>query len=143
MTRAELTRRVRFSAAHRYWRPEWSDARNHETFGPCANEHGHGHNYELEVTVSGTIDEQTGFCVDLAALDALLRREVVDRLDHRHLNHDVPEFGAGRAVPSSENLLRWLWPRVAQGLPGGARLERMRLSEDRDLTVELRGGDGG
>lgn len=143
MTSAELTRRVAFAAAHRYYRPEWSEARNREVFGACANPHGHGHNYTLEATVAGEIDPQTGFAVDLGAVDAALRAAVVDPLDHQHINHVVPEFGDGGMVPTTENLLVWAWPRVAKRLPDGARLVRLRLREDRSLWVDYRGGAAG
>lgn len=130
-----LTRTVRFSAAHRYHRPEWSAERNQETFGACNNPHGHGHNYVLEVMVAGTPDPETGFCVDLGAVDGILREEVVQRLDHQHLNHAVPEFAEGGLVPTTENLVALLWswvePRIA-----GARLVRLRLREDVDLWVD-------
>ena len=134
-----LTRTARFAAAHRYHRPEWSEARNREVFGPCANPHGHGHNYVLEVTVAGTPDPETGFCVDLGALDALLREHVVAPLDHRHLNHDVPEFAAG-TIPTTENLVVLIWNRLERRIPGGARLVRLRLREDVDLWVDYEGG---
>lgn len=135
----DLTRRVRFSAAHRYYRPEWDEAKNREVFGLCSNPHGHGHNYVLDVTVRGEPDPMTGFCVDLDALDRVLRREVVDVLDHRHINHAVPEFAEGRAIPTSENLLRYLWPRIEAALADAARLVRLRLAEDEGFYVELTG----
>ena len=141
MPQALLTREVRFSAAHRYYRPEWSEQRNRETFGACANPHGHGHFYRLEVTVAGTVAEETGFAVDLAALDAVLRREVVDVLDHQHINHVVPDFAPGGRIPTTENLLIWMWPRVANALPAGAMLRRMVLREDEGLWAEYFGGD--
>jgi len=140
MQTANLTRVVRFSAAHRYYRPEWSEARNREAFGACANPHGHGHNYRLEVTVEGEIDAMTGFCVDLAALDRVLREEVVERLDHRHLNHDVAAFAEGARIPTTENLARFVWERIAPRVPS-ARLVRLRLREDEDLWVDYRGGE--
>ena len=137
---AYLTRAVGFAAAHRYHRPEWSAEENRRVFGACNNDPGHGHNYRLEVTVCGEVDPVTGFSVDLAALDALLQREVVERLDHQHLNHAVEEFGYGRLVPTGENLLAYLWPRIRAGLPPGTTLHRLRLYEDRDLYVEYYGG---
>jgi 6-pyruvoyltetrahydropterin/6-carboxytetrahydropterin synthase len=143
MSVAYLTRRVTFSAAHRYWREEWTDDRNREVFGPCANPHGHGHNYVLEATVEGPIDPETGFCVDLGRLDAILRTAVVDPLDHRHVNHAVPEFGAGGRVPTTENLVAWAWPRIVDGLPAGVRLHRLRLREDEALHVDYFGGGPG
>lgn len=139
MPTAHLTRLIRFSAAHRYWRPEWSEAENRRVFGPCANPHGHGHNYTLEVRVSAAIDAVTGFSANLVALDELLQRVVVQPLDHQHLNHAVPEFAEGRAVPTTENILVWLWPRIADGLSDGARLERLRLHEDTTFYVDYFG----
>ncbi len=131
-----LTRRVRFSAAHRYYRPEWSEELNRERFGPCANPHGHGHNYLLEVSVEGPVDPLTGFSVDLPALDRVLREEVVERLDHQHLNHAVPEFAPGALVPTTENILVLLWKRIEPRLEG-ARLVKMRLHENDEFYVEL------
>lgn len=136
MPALSLTRKVRFSAAHRYHRPEWSEERNRETFGPCSNPHGHGHNYLLEVTVAGEVDPETGFCVDLGRLDRVLAEEVTARLDHQHLNHAVPEFAPGGLIPTTENVLllirKWIEPRLE-----GARLVRLRLHENEDFYVEL------
>ncbi|HEX2166087.1 MAG TPA: 6-carboxytetrahydropterin synthase, partial [Longimicrobiales bacterium] len=92
MDTAFLTRAVMFAAAHRYYRPDWDDARNREVFGACSNPHGHGHNYRLEVTIRAGIDPVTGFSADLAALDGILHEEVVLPLDHKHLNHAVADF---------------------------------------------------
>jgi 6-pyruvoyltetrahydropterin/6-carboxytetrahydropterin synthase len=139
MATALLTRKIRFSAAHRYARPEWSEAENWRVFGACANPHGHGHGYLLEVTVQGRVSESTGFSVELSALDALLRQEVLDPFDHRHINHDVPAFGPGGLIPTCENLLVYLWPRLAAGLPDGATLARLRLHEDDTFYVDYAG----
>ena len=141
MSRALLTREVRFSAAHRYHRPDWSEERNRTTFGPCANPHGHGHLYRLEVTVGGTVAEDTGFAVDLATLDSILKREIVDVLDHQHINYVVADFAPGARIPTTENLLLWMWPRVARALPAGAELHRMLLREDEGLYAEYFGGE--
>ncbi|HKJ93636.1 MAG TPA: 6-carboxytetrahydropterin synthase [Longimicrobiales bacterium] len=141
MGTAYLTRKVAFSAAHRYYRPEWSEQENRRVFGACANPHGHGHNYVLAVTVRGEIDAQTGFSADLAVLDRVLDEEVVRPLDHQHINHALPEFGEGGLVPTSENLLAYLWPRLVQRLPDGVRLHRLRLHEDARLFVDYFGGD--
>jgi 6-pyruvoyltetrahydropterin/6-carboxytetrahydropterin synthase len=143
MPAAELTRSIRFAAAHRYHRADWSEAENRRVFGACANLHGHGHNYRLDVTVQGMIDDRTGFAVDLAALDDLLAREVTDRLDHQHLNHAVEAFGPGGMIPTCENVARWLWPRLADGLPPGVRLVRLRLHEDDSLYADYYGGGPG
>lgn len=141
MPTALLTREVRFSAAHRYYRPEWPEERNRTVFGPCANPHGHGHLYRLEVTVGGRVEAETGFAIDLSILDDILRREVTEPLDHQFINHVVPEFAEGAGIPTTENLLIWLWPRVARALPDGARLHRMLLREDDRLYAEYFGGE--
>jgi 6-pyruvoyltetrahydropterin/6-carboxytetrahydropterin synthase len=138
MSRMQLTRRVRFSAAHRYHRPDWSDERNRQVFGPCANPHGHGHDYLLEVTVEGEVDPATGFSVDLGMLDAVLREEVVERLDHQHLNYVVAEFAPGGLIPTTENILLLLWKRIQPRLDG-TRLVRLRLHENPDFFVEYEG----
>ena len=139
-----LTRRARFSAAHRYWRDDWSDARNRRVFGASANPHGHGHNYLVEATVTGPLDGETGFVVDLGALDRALHEGVVAPLDHQHVNHVLPEFGPGGRIPSTENLLAWAWPRVAARIPAPARLHRLRIREDEDLWADAYGaGSGG
>ncbi len=137
---AYLTRTVAFSAAHRYYRPAWSEQENRRVFGACANSHGHGHNYVLDVTVCGEIDPETGFSVDLGVLDRLLAEVVVHRFDHQHINHAIPEFGEGGLIPTSENVLAYLWPRVAERLPDGVRLHRLRLHEDTRLFVDYFGG---
>jgi len=134
--KVRLERRYRFSASHLYRRPEWSEERNRASFGKCANLPGHGHNYRLFVTVSGDVDPETGFVVDLGALDGLVATRVLERLDHQHLNAALPEFGAGNQIPSSENLVRWIHGQLADALPQGARLEKLRLEEDEDLAAE-------
>lgn len=135
--RATLTRRVSFSAAHRYRRPEWDDARNAEVFGACAWPNWHGHTYICDVSVGGEIDPVTGFCADLAALDAALRDEVVAKLDHRNLVLDVPEFGEGKLIPTTENIAAWVARAVQRALKGGTRVERVRVSEAPDLWAEV------
>ncbi|HUG41776.1 MAG TPA: 6-carboxytetrahydropterin synthase [Longimicrobiales bacterium] len=140
---AYLTRRVVFAAAHRYYRDDWSGERNAAAFGACANAHGHGHNYALEATVAGSVDAETGFSVDLGLLDRVLMETVVDPLDHRHINHAVPEFGPGGLVPTTENLVAWAWPRIAERLPSGVTLHRLRLREDDTLFVDYYGGGPG
>lgn len=131
-----LTRKMEFSAAHFYYIPEWSEEQNLRVFGKCANRHGHGHNYVLEVTVAGTPDPQTGMVLDLAELKQFLEREITQRFDHRHLNFEVPEL-AGRQ-PTTENLAITIWhllaPKIRQG-----RLHRVRLYESPDLFVDCYG----
>ena len=131
-----LERRYRFSASHLYHRPEWSDDENRRRFGLCANQPGHGHNYRLWVSVRGEVDPRTGFVVDLGELDAVVRRAVIDRLDHQHLNHAIAEFAEGAAIPTSENLIEWIAARLGAALPAGVGLVGLRLAEDEDLAAE-------
>ncbi|HEX8718439.1 MAG TPA: 6-carboxytetrahydropterin synthase [Gemmatimonadaceae bacterium] len=133
---ARLTRRVTFAAAHRYHRPEWSDAKNQAVFGACANEHYHGHGYTCDVTVRGEIDATTGMIVDLGRLDEVLAREVRARFDHRNINLDVPEFGEGKLVPTGENLARFIFERIQHALGDGVILERVVVREDETLSAE-------
>ena len=142
MPAASLTRRVTFAAAHRYRRPDWSDARNAAVFGPCARPSYHGHSYVCHVTVRGPIDADTGFCVDLALLDRILQDEVRDRFDHRNLNVDLAEFADGALIPTGENLARLIADRVQARLNAaetarerGVRVTRVTVAEDESLTV--------
>lgn len=130
-----LTRRVNFAAAHRYRVPGWSDERNDATFGLCARPSYHGHSYACDVTVTGELDPVTGFVVDLGLLDAVLQREVRERLDHRNINTDVPEFADGQRVPTGENLARFIADRVQDGLGAAARVTRVSVAEDSTLSA--------
>lgn len=140
MPRAYLTRRVRFSAAHRYSRPDWSQKKNEETFGACAWPNFHGHTYTCDVTVAGDIADDTGFVADLGMLDALLKREVHERFDHRNINMDIPEFGDGKLTPSGENLARFIFEKLTAALPSGVQLESVTIAEDETLSATYRGG---
>jgi 6-pyruvoyltetrahydropterin/6-carboxytetrahydropterin synthase len=131
-----LTRKCEFSASHYYHKPEWTDEENRRVFGKCANLNGHGHNYTLEVTVKGNVDPTTGFVVDLKELKDILNREVVDAMDHRHLNKEVPEFAS--KLPTTENIAIAIWQRLEQKLQV-ARLHRVRLYELPDLFVDFYG----
>jgi 6-pyruvoyltetrahydropterin/6-carboxytetrahydropterin synthase len=135
MPSASLTRRIPFSAAHRYSRPEWSDEKNTSTFGACAWPNFHGHSYVCDVTVGGPIDEVTGFVVDLGVLDQILTREVKQRFDHRNINLDVPEFADGKLVPTGENLARFIFERVERELPKPAKVLRVTVGEDDTLSA--------
>lgn len=130
-----LTRRVTFAAAHRYRRPDWSDDQNAAAFGPCARASYHGHTYRCDVTVTGTLDEATGFIVDLGLLDRVLAEEVVGRFDHRNINVDVPEFGDGRMIPTGENLSRFISERVQARLGETVQVVSVTIAEDDTLSV--------
>jgi 6-pyruvoyltetrahydropterin/6-carboxytetrahydropterin synthase len=135
MPSASLTRRITFSAAHRYSRPEWSEEKNASTFGACAWKNFHGHSYVCDITITGPIDPKTGFVVDLGLLDRILKEQVKDRFDHRNINLDVPEFADGKLVPTGENLARFIFERVTKDLPNPASVKRVTVSEDDSLSA--------
>lgn len=131
-----LTRRCEFSAAHYYHNPEFSAEENQRIFGKCNNRNGHGHNYTLEVTVKGKVDPRSGFVVDLKQLKDAMTREVLDAMDHRHLNLEVPEFRD--RIPTTENLAIAVWQRLQPKLEV-AQLHRVRVYEMPDLFVDYYG----
>lgn len=139
MAQAYLTRRVHFSAAHRYYRPDWSSEENLRVFGACANPHGHGHNYVLDVTVAAEIDPLTGFSANLPKLDRIVAQEIISRLDHQHLNHAVSEFREGGLIPTSENIAAWCWGKLAAALDSSMKLHRIRIHEDQTFYVDYHG----
>ena len=109
-----VSRTIEFNAAHRLFNPDWSEEENLRVYGKCSNKFGHGHNYLLEITVSGTVNLNTGFLFDLKELKGILEEEVIARFDHRHLNHDVPELQD--CVPTPEVLAVLIWDIVAERL---------------------------
>lgn len=136
--RASLTRAVGFHALHRYYRPEWSEARNREVFGTVAEPQGHAHDYQCAVTVGGPVDE-TGIVIDLGMLDRILNEEVVRPFDGKYLNLDVPAFASGRPLPTCEALAAYVFGRIAARLPAGVVLERVRMMEDPTLYADCTG----
>lgn len=136
MPTVSITRLLRFNAAHRVWNPELSDEENDRLFGKCNNPNWHGHNYTLEVTVTGEVDPRTGFVVNLADIKRIVEREVIDVVDHKNLNLDVP-FMAG-TIPSTENLVLACW-RVLAPKVAPARLARLKLWETENQYVEYDG----
>ena len=138
MAEVRVTRRLHFSAAHRLFRRDWSAERNAQVFGDCSHENWHGHNYELEVTVAGEVDSETGFVMDLKTLRDLVQQRVVDDVDHRNLNLDVPWMEG--VLTSTENVVVAVWNRLADALPAGVRLERVLLQETPSNFVEYTGG---
>src|SRR2546423_15612434 len=105
-----LTRKAEFSASHLYHNPKFTPEENQRIFGKCNNPNGHGHNYTLEVTVKGPVDERSGFVMDLKRLKEIMNREVMDVFDHRHLNYEVPEFK--QQITTTENLAIVIWRRL-------------------------------
>lgn len=130
-----LTRRETFSAAHRLWSDTLTEAQNRELFGPCAYDHGHGHNYVLEVTLRGAVDPATGIVVNLKEIRDVMHELIVDCIDHRHLNHDAP---LTRGInPTAENLVVLFWQVLHAHY--GATLHEVRLRETEKNWVTYTG----
>ena len=133
-----ITRRAEFSASHRCYNPDLTEAQNQDLYGERASSHGHGHNYILEVTIDGEPDPVTGMVVDLKVVKEIINDHVVEVMDHRHLNHEVPPFD--RVIPTAENVAREIWKRLVSRLNfGNARLVSIRLYETSDLYVDYGG----
>lgn len=131
-----LTRKCEFSASHHYHNPAFSAEENRRVFGKCNNPNGHGHNYTLEVTVKGNVDARTGFVVDLKELKEIMNHEVVDAMDHRYLNKEMPEFAS--LIPTTENIAIVAWKRLESKLKV-AKLHRIRVYETPDLWADYYG----
>lgn len=133
-----ITRRERFSAAHRLGRPEWSAGKNLETFGKCANPNWHGHNYELWVTVKGETDKETGFVINLSALSRIMHERVIDLMDHKNLDLDVP-FLKG-VISTTENLAVAIWRQLEAPVTAiGGQLHCVKIQETENNSVEYYG----
>ena len=122
--KVKVSRKAHFNAAHRLYRPDWDDQTNDDVFGKCNNPHFHGHNYELIVSVTGPIDPETGFVMDMKDLKDLIRSEVEDAFDHKNLNEQVPEFR--NLNPTAENIAVVIWDKL-----------RPHLKQDLELEVQL------
>lgn len=135
-----VSRKEHFNAAHKLYNPSWSREKNEEVFGPCANENWHGHNFELIVTIKGRPNPDTGFVIDLKALSQLIRSEVIDKVDHKNLNLDVPFMKDKMA--SCENIISEFWkilaPRI-QRIEPTAKLHSLKLHETPRNFVEYFG----
>ena len=135
---AYVTRRERFSAAHRLFRKEWDDDKNREVFGLCSNPNWHGHNYELFVTVKGEVDPQTGFVINIKTLSKLIKEKVVDKLDHKNMNTEV-EFMHGK-LASTENLAIAIWDELEPSVRAlGIELYGVKNTETENKFVEYFG----
>ena len=132
-----ITRKVEFSASHLCYHQGLSEERNRAIYGAAANPHGHGHNYILEVSLEGAPDPVTGMVFDLKALKDVLNREVVDPMDHRFLNYEVPPFD--KVIPTAENVAIEIWRRLQPSFSGDVRLKNVRLYETEDLYVDYAG----
>ena len=117
-------RKSHFNAAHRLYRPDWDGQKNNDVFGKCNNPNFHGHNYELEVGVTGEVDPETGYLIDIKKLKTIMKEEVEDYLDHKNLNLDVPEFKD--INPTMENIAIFIWNKL-----------RDKLEDDFKISVTL------
>ncbi len=132
-----LTRLEHFNAAHKLFNPNWSKEKNDEVFGVCANENWHGHNFDLFVTIKGIPDPETGFVYDVKKLSLLMKKHVIEPLDHKNLNIDVP-FMQGKMC-STENLAIAIWQQLAPQLPASVQLHCVKLYETARIYVEYFG----
>ncbi len=119
-----VSRKAHFNAAHRLYRKDWSDEKNNSVFGKCSNPHFHGHNYELIVHVTGNIDRETGYVMDMKNLKNLIKLEVEDKLDHKNLNQEVPEFY--NKIPTAENIVVFIFNAL-----------RPNLNSEHQLSITL------
>jgi len=133
-----LTRRAEFSASHVCAHPSLAPEQNRELYGAAANPNGHGHNYVLEVTLDGEPDPVTGMIFDLQRLKEIINAAIIEPMDHRFLNYEVPPFD--KVVPTAENVAAEIWRRLAPSFEGSpARLQNVRLYETEDLYVDYTG----
>ena len=132
-----LTRQEHFNAAHKLYNPHWTKERNEAVFGVCANENWHGHNYDLFVTIKGSPDDDTGFLFDVKELSKLIKLHVIDQLDHKNLNMDVPFMN--NKMCSTENLAIAIWNELAPNLPQTVDLHCIKLYETPRIYVEYFG----
>lgn len=131
-----LTRREVFSASHKLYNPQLTEEQNYDIYDKCANKHGHGHNYVIEVTIAGDIDPHTGYLFDLKLLKRIIREEIIAKVDHKHLNYDV-DFLSG-VIPTAENLVVAFWNQLKDRIPVGI-LFSVKLHETENNMVEYRG----
>ena len=131
-----LTRKEHFSASHRLHNPDWSDEKNREVYGKCNNFNGHGHNYDIEVTVVGNPPKETGMVIDLKKLSDIIIEEIIDKVDHKHMNFDV-DFLQG-LIPTAENMVIAFWQILNNNIQGG-KLYAIKLYESDNNFVEYRG----
>lgn len=133
-----ITRRERFNAAHRLFRPEFSDEKNLKVFGKCSNPNWHGHNYELFVTLKGELDPETGFLINLKELSTLIKKRIIEKIDHKNINLEV-DFMQGR-MASTENLTISIWEQLEKPVSElGSQLHSVKIYESENNYVEYLG----
>jgi 6-pyruvoyltetrahydropterin/6-carboxytetrahydropterin synthase len=136
----EITTKYTLAASHRLWNPHWSETQNRDAFGNCSNPHGHGHNYQVEITLRGKPDPTTGHVTDPAQMDETIRRELIEPFDHKNLNVDIPEFAD--QVPTVENMVKIFWDKL-DGKFHPAELARIAVWETEKTYAEYFGPHAG
>lgn len=131
--KVKVSRKASFNAAHRLYRPDWSDEKNNTVFGKCNNPGYHGHNYDLIVSITGEIDQATGFVMDLKVLKDLIKEEVEEALDHKNLNKDVPEFED--LNPTAENIAVVIWNKLRPHIEKSKELEVVLYETPRNFVT--------
>ncbi len=133
-----LTRRERFNAAHRLFKPEWTDQQNFEVFGKCSNPNWHGHNYNIFVTIKGEPNPETGFVINLKQLSKIVRERIIEQADHKNLNLEVP-FMKGK-IPTAENIAIAIWQEIeADIIKLNCNLHCIKVVETENNSVEYYG----
>jgi len=131
--KVKVSRKAHFNAAHRLYRHDWSDEKNNAVFGKCNNPNFHGHNYELIVSVTGEIDSETGFVMDMKVLKDLIKNKVEDVLDHKNLNVEVPEFK--NLNPTVENIAIFIWNKLRKHIDDAKELEIVLFETPRNFVT--------
>lgn len=131
--KVKVSRRAHFNAAHRLFRKEWSDEKNLSVFGKCSNPKYHGHNYDLVVSVTGLVDPETGFVMDLSVLKAIIKENVEDAFDHKNLNLEVDEFA--ELNPTTENISMVIWNRLRKKIKSDCSLEVVLYETPRNFVT--------
>jgi 6-pyruvoyltetrahydropterin/6-carboxytetrahydropterin synthase len=132
-----LTRKEHFNAAHRLWNDKWTEEKNNEIFGKCANPNFHGHNFDLHITVKGTPDPDTGCIINLKDLKKIIHAEILEELDHKNLNIEVEWLK--HCIPSIENIVVAIWARLKPYMPVGVELSKIVLWETHNNYVTYYG----
>ena len=133
-----LTKQYKFCAAHRYWNPNWSDEKNYQIFGEDVRIH--GHNYTLDITISGPVNDESGFIVNLFELNKIVKLHVLDVMDHSQIQLDIPWFELKQ--PSTENMVVFIWEQIVTKSPNPAKLNSIKLRETPTIFTEYFGQEG-
>jgi 6-pyruvoyltetrahydropterin/6-carboxytetrahydropterin synthase len=132
-----VSRKAHFNAAHKLFRPDWSDEKNNQVFGKCSNKNFHGHNYELIISLTGEVDYETGYVYDIGKLKSIIKSEIEDYLDHKNLNLDIDYFKD--KIPSTENLAVFIWNKLNDSIELEGKLSIVLYETPRNF-VEYSGG---